>query len=410
MAKTQSTSTLANAFAKSFNPLRGLTQSGINSLIEQVKRGNDVKLQVAFHAMEMQTPIFGICLNKRLNGITNRKWDIVPIEPSDTAKAQAEAIKNMFLKSDTRNLDGLTEAMRHLGIASFRGRSCVKPFIDENGDLYFKKVQNWNTLEWNDKLYWNPTADQGISFAESIPDLEILTDDEVCWIKDERPIDIPGLQVYLRQLVGEENWARFVEKEGVPQVVITAPDGTPDNVLDVWNSRALAIFEGGSGVLPSGANINQLTAARGQDPFSAYCEHQMETIVLLALGEKMTTLGGSAGLGSNLAEIQSQEFNDLVTYDAKRIANTMTRCAVRKCAKHLGFKDTLCRFEFIEKDNTDPSKYLEMAKQIKDMGVKIDIQKLKELTNLTFIADDQESLWTPDVSGTPETTRQNEVE
>lgn len=410
MAKTQSTSTLANAFAKSFNPLRGLTQSGINSLIEQVKRGNDVKLQVAFHAMEMQTPIFGICLNKRLNGITNRKWDIVPIEPTDTARAQAEAIKNMFLKSDTRNLDGLTEAIRHLGIASFRGRSCVKPFIDENGDLYFKKVQNWNTLEWNDKLYWNPTADQGISFAESIPDLEILTDDEVCWIKDERPIDIPGLQVYLRQLVGEENWARFVEKEGVPQVVITAPDGTPDNVLDVWNSRALAIFEGGSGVLPSGANINQLTAARGQDPFSAYCEHQMETIVLLALGEKMTTLGGSAGLGSNLAEIQSQEFNDLVTYDTKRIANTMTRCTVRKCAKHLGFKDTLCRFEFIEKDNTDPSKYLEMAKQIKDMGVKIDIQKLKELTNLTFIADDQESLWTPDRSGTPETTKQNEVE
>lgn len=410
MAKTQSTSTLANAFAKSFNPLRGLTQSGINSLIEQVKRGNDVKLQVAFHAMEMQTPIFGICLNKRLNGITNRKWDIVPIEPTDTARAQAEAIKNMFLKSDTRNLDGLTEAIRHLGIASFRGRSCVKPFIDENGDLYFKKVQNWNTLEWNDKLYWNPTADQGISFAESIPDLEILTDDEVCWIKDERPIDIPGLQVYLRQLVGEENWARFVEKEGVPQVVITAPDGTPDNVLDVWNSRALAIFEGGSGVLPSGADINQLTAARGQDPFSAYCEHQMETIVLLALGEKMTTLGGSAGLGSNLAEIQSQEFNDLVTYDTKRIANTMTRCTVRKCAKHLGFKDTLCRFEFIEKDNTDPSKYLEMAKQIKDMGVKIDIQKLKELTNLTFIADDQESLWTPDRSGTPETTKQNEVE
>ena len=46
----------------------------------------------------------------------------------------------MFLKSDTRNLDGLTEALRHLGIASFRGRSCVKPFIDDNGDLYFKKV------------------------------------------------------------------------------------------------------------------------------------------------------------------------------------------------------------------------------------------------------------------------------
>lgn len=396
MAKTQTTSTLTNAFAKAFNPLRGLTQSSINSLIENVRRGNDVRLQVAFAAMEQVTPIFGICLNKRLNGITNRKWDIIPIDDSAAAKAQAETVKKIFLKSDTRNLDGLTEAMRHLGTAAFRGRACVKPFFDENGDLYFKKVQNWNTLEWNDKLYWNPTADQGLTFADSMPDVQMLTDEEVCWVKDERPIDIPGLQVYLRQLVGEENWARFVEKEGVPQVVITAPEGTPDNALDVWNSRAIALFEGGSGVLPSGAQVNQLTAARGQDPFSEYVAHQQEVIVLLALGEKMTTLGGSAGLGSNLAEIQSQEFDDLVSYDCKRIANSMTRCTVAKCVnKMFGNKEVLCRFEFIEQDNVEPSAYLEMAKAARDIGLKIDVQKLKDLTKLSFIGDEEADLWTP---------------
>lgn len=46
------------------------------------------------------------------------------------------------------------------------------------------------------------------------------------------PIDIPGMMVYLRQLVGEEQWARFVEKQGIPQVVIEAPEGTPDQNLD----------------------------------------------------------------------------------------------------------------------------------------------------------------------------------
>ena len=396
MAKTQTTSTLTNAFAKAFNPLRGLTQSGINALIENVRRGNDVKLQVAFAAMEQATPIFGICLNKRLNGITNRQWDIIPVDDSAAAKAQADTVKKMFLKSDTRNLDGLTEAMRHLGIAAFRGRSCVKPFFDENDDLYFKKVQNWNTLEWNDKLYWNPDADQGISFADKMPDLQQLTDDEVCWLKDERPIDIPGLQVYLRQLVGEENWARFVEKEGVPQVVITAPDGTPDTMLDTWNARAIALFEGGSGVLPSGAQVQQLTAARGQDPFSAYCDHQLETICLLALGEKLTILGGATGLGSNLADIQSQEFADLVSYDCKRIANSMTRCAVSKCVKKLfGDVDVKCRFQFVEQDNTSPKEYLEMAKQASEIGLQIDVNKLKELTKLQFI--DTEA-WSPAVS------------
>ena len=88
-------------------------------------------------------------------------------------------------------------------------------------------------------------------------------------------------------------------------MMINAPNGIRDNGLDTWNTRDIALFEGGSGVLPSGAQVTQLTAARGQDPFSEYCSHQMETIVLLALGEKLTTLGGSTGLGSNLAEIQS---------------------------------------------------------------------------------------------------------
>ena len=111
----------------------------------------------------------------------------------------------------------------------------------------------------------------------------------------------------------------------------------------------------------------------------------------------MTTLGGSAGLGSNLAEVQSQEFADLVSYDCKRIANTLTRCAVAKCVKKLfGEVDVKCRFQFVEQDNIEPSKYLEMAKAAKDMGLKIDIQKLRDLTKLAFISEEEADLWTPE--------------
>lgn len=397
MARQSDSGKLVNAFAKVWNPLRNMTQSSITSMVEQIKHGNDVRMQVAFSEMERTTPIFGICINKRIAGITDRQWDITPLDDSAEAKAQAEAIKEMFKKSDFRNLDGLTEALRHLGMAAFRGRSCVKPFIDKDGELYFKNIPNTNTLEWNDKLYFNLEADQSYNFLDenSKIDLPQLTEDEVCWIKEERPVDIPGLQVYLRQLVGETQWARFVEKEGVPQVVITAPDATPENVLDQWTSRAINIFEGGSGVLPSGAQVNQLTAARGQDPFSVFVEHQMEMIVLLACGEKMTTLGGSSGLGSNLAEIQSKEFQNLVNLDCKRIQNTLSRCAVKKCAKHLGYKECKCRFEFVESDNVDPEKYLAMAKTLQDMGMTINIQELKRMTKLSFINENEASVWTP---------------
>lgn len=386
---------VADAWALQMNPLRGLTQSSIQQLLEQIKRGNDVRLQIAFKEIETVTPIFGICLNKRLAGITSRQWDIVPSDDSDKAKAQADAVKKMFEKSDMLNIDGLTECLRHLGMAAFRGRSVVKPFINDNGELYFKNIQNWNALEWNNKLYWNPDADQGVNLRDDNT-LQELSEDEVIWIKEERPIDIPGLNIYLRQLVGEENWARATEKYGVAPVVITAPEGTPDQALDVWYQRAIQIFEGGSGVLPPGAHVDTLTDARGQDPFSDYVAHQMEMIVLLACGEKLTTLGGATGLGSNLADVQSQEFQNLINYDCKRISNALTRCAVKKCVKHLfPGNEVLCRFSFVEQDDIKPEKYIELATTLKNMGVTIDIAKLKEMTGLRFIADEQSSVWQP---------------
>ena len=37
-----------------------------------------------------------------------------------------------------------------------------------------------------------------------------------------------------------------------------------------------------------------------------------------------------------------------------------------------------------------------MAKQVKDMGIKVDVQKLKELTKLSFISEEEADLWTPE--------------
>ena len=43
---------IANAWSHMMNPLRNLTQTGIQQLIDNIKRGNDVKLQVAFKEIE----------------------------------------------------------------------------------------------------------------------------------------------------------------------------------------------------------------------------------------------------------------------------------------------------------------------------------------------------------------------
>ena len=170
-----------------------------------------------------------MCIKKRTAGVINREWDILPVDDSSEAKAQADAVKKMFDKADMRNDDGLTEALKHLAMAAFRGRSAVKPFFTDSNELMLKKLDNWNFLQYQNNFYWNPSSEQvGWFDADTPPQVEFLPKNEICYVVDSMPVDIPGLMVYLRQLVGEEQWARFVEKQGIPQVVIEAPEGTPD--------------------------------------------------------------------------------------------------------------------------------------------------------------------------------------
>lgn len=55
--------------------------------------------------------------------------------------------------------------------------------------------------------------------------------------------------------------------------------------------------------------------------------------------------------------------------------------------------NSLVRFEFVEQDQTKPMEYLELAKKATELGLKIDIQKLKQLTNLDFISEEENELW-----------------
>ena len=410
--KPDKASKVVNLWTEIASPLRYLTKSGMQMMLEMAKQGNDSRLQVAFYEMERIMPIYGVVIQRRLAGIQNRKWKIAPLYPeSQQSVEQAEVVDDIFRRSDAKNLHGLTEAIRHLGMASFRGRSAVKPVVTD-GELSFHSIENWNLLEWNGKLYFAPNASE-FNFLpatmDGIPNgVSQVPEGEVAWVKEERPIDIPGIEIYLRQAIGEDAWSRATERYGLAQVIITAPDGTPDSALPMWSERALRILEGGTGVLPPGANVNQLTDARGQDPFSKYIEHQTEMIVLLACGSTLGTLAGATGLGSGLAELQDSTFKSLVDFDCKRIANALTDSAIKKVVKDLGGKETLCRFEFVDVNKLTGQEAWTIAQQAKDKGYSVDLGMLKEnYPELSFIKEEgkdnldlqsfiPKEVWTPD--------------
>ena len=125
----------------------------------------------------------------------------------------------------------------------------------------------------------------------------------------------------------------------------------------------------------------------------------MQQISILATGGTLMTIGGSTGLGSDLARVQQESFNSLVNLDCKRISNAITNCIVRKCVqKFFGTDQLKIRFEFIEQDETTAEEYLALAEKCKQLGIAIDVAELKKLTKLSFIKDTAESgetIWSP---------------
>lgn len=68
---------------------------------------------------------------------------------------------------------------------------------------------------------------------------------------------------------------------------------------------------------------------------------------------------------------------------------------VSKICKVLLREEPLCRFTYVEDDEYSAQDYLNMAVQLNSIGVKIDKAKLKEVTKLAFISDEQLQEWTP---------------
>lgn len=69
--------------------------------------------------------------------------------------------------------------------------------------------------------------------------------------------------------------------------------------------------------------------------------------------------------------------------------------AVDKCCRSLGFNDTLCKFSFVEDEDINVGEYLDYAAKLQQIGVTLDIEKLKKLTKLDFIKDDVQDVWKP---------------
>lgn len=83
---------IADIWTRWTNPLRSLNTYEIERLLDNARLGDDLKLQLAYYEIERSTPIFSVCISKRLSGMQNRQWAITKLDESESAEKQRAAV------------------------------------------------------------------------------------------------------------------------------------------------------------------------------------------------------------------------------------------------------------------------------------------------------------------------------
>lgn len=315
----------ADAWLERMNPLRGLSIRQAESIYDSARDGSYALLHLVYSEIEKTDPVLLTCVERRAAALAGLGWkaETAPGSDAGLAKEQTAAIGELVA-----GIENFEEALEHLDVGFFRGFAHAEPVFGADGMV--RKLllpESWNfcleprTGSW----WWNPearTAAPGSSGMEEIPPGRLVT------VLRPRAIDHPATNIYLRSALSEREWGRFVERYGLPPVILTAPPNTNSEQDAQLATAAGDAYDGRCGVVPNGTAINYATEARGTDPFSAFIAHQEKLTVLLATGGTLTSLA-EAGSGTLAGNAQMDVWRQIVARDAVIIGAALDRVLVQ---------------------------------------------------------------------------------
>ena len=318
-----------SAWLAQLNPLRDLTIEKAQQIFDAARRGNDVRLQWVYANMEEADPTLLICAERRAGALVGLDWTIRPKAAARAkgfdqtlADEQAAFLEQAYGQAEDANL---FPAIEHLASAFFRGHAHAQPrwTPDGLGLVGFDLLDAWNLCRdlTTGLWHWNPEASETVDLAAlpAIPPRELVT------LVRSRHVDYPAMAIYLRAALGEKAWGRFLERYGVPPVIITMPpDMDPARVSD-YCAAAEKVADGGTGALPAGSLVTYATEARGTNPFSEFLLHQQKLVVLMATGGMLTSLDGATGIGQGASDVHEETWRAIVRRDAGIIATALNR-------------------------------------------------------------------------------------
>lgn len=369
--------TAGDAWLERTNPLTRLSLRTAQSIYDSARSGSYARIQYIYSEIEKTDPTLLICVKRRLSALSGLGWRVVTIDETPEAAAQKDLLEKML-----DGASGLAKCIEHLGRAAFCGHAFAAPYV-KDGHLCFELPPSW---EFNydpiDRQWWhNPLAiEEGPGGRGQVA----FDPDDTLHLFDERPIDYPALAIFIRHEVAEDQWGRFLERYGIPPVLLEMPPQTSAGDADRFAEAAQKVYEALCGALPNGTKVNTLAEARGADPFSGYIEHTEKTLVRLCTGGTLGSIA-EAGSGTLAGNAQADVWRDIVRSDAVMIGEEFTR--------YFGHKlfpgGCHVRFELGTDRTATPDEIFDLGGKAKTAGYRLTKDYLEEETGCKLEIDAQ---------------------
>lgn len=367
--------TSAQAWIERTNPLTRLSLRAAQGIYDTARGGGYTRLQYIYAEIEKTDPTLFTCVDRRLSALSALGWRVVANVEGAEAEAQKKILEEML-----DGAVGLSAAIEHMGLAFFRGYSFCEPYM-RDGRLAFNCPPSWEFNRSPDGTWWhNPLVLEGDAGGEG----QTAFDPEaVIHVERVRAVDYPALALYLRHEVAEDEWGRFLERYGIPPVILEMPPLAQPGDADRFAQAAQQVYEALCGAVPNGTKVNTLAEARGADPFSAFIEHQEKTMVRLCTGGTLGSIAEATGIGSGASDAQGDVWREIVSRDAVLIGEEFTRWFGRFVFP----EGMLVRFELGTEKRATPDEVFDTAAKARQAGYRFTKEYLETETGAELETD-----------------------
>jgi phage gp29-like protein len=376
---------------ETINPLSNMNALRAQQIYDLARTGNFAQLQYLYNEIERCDPTFLVCVTRRCSALAELDWRVVRSDERLNRNADKGLIKEQmeFLETAVARIDNFPEAMDHLALSAFRGFSILNVWHKPDGMPYhFECLDSWNICrDRKDGCWlWNPSGSSFLNPVKGSKGLTAIPPEDMVAVVRNREIDWPGMKIFLRNAVGERDWGRFLETYGLPPVIITMPEFSSKDQEDVYKAAAQSVFEGRSGIVPYGSEVNYASESRGTNPFTEFIEHQMKLFVLMATGGTLTSLAES-GSGTLAGEAQMDVWRQIVRSDVRIVSNAINKQLCERLIK--GQKDfkgkpTLVEFRLDTEPHLTAKEVLDLAQAASSAGFEMDADEIAQATGFTI--------------------------